>query len=110
MLKLTNAELVSAWIAASGVTPTPDKVRRRQFMLQSMATDYSWEDTFCQHEAGLLGEDQFGDFGAKLTILLKDPGLRDYFLARPMSKAGPSRFHRFIDELLSETAESTKLN
>ena len=106
-LTLANAELSSAWIAASGVTPTPEMVRRRQFLLQGMATDYSWEDTFCQHEAGLLGEDQFGDFRAKLAVLLQDPGLRDYFRRRPISKGGPSNFHHFIGGLLSETADST---
>jgi hypothetical protein len=106
-LTLASSDLASAWIAANGVTPTPEAVRLRQFMLQGMATDYSWEDTFYQHEAGLLGKEQFGDFREKLKLLLAEPGLRKYFSRRPVSQDGPSQFHQFIDELLSESASST---
>ena len=109
-LTLASSDLVSAWIVANGAAPTPEAVWRRQFALQCMATDYSWEDTFCQYEVGLLGEDQFGDFRAKLKMLLRDPGLRSYFSQRSISKDGPTTFHRFVDELLSETAASPTNN
>jgi hypothetical protein len=109
-LTLASSDLVSAWIVANGAPPTPEAVWRRQFVLQSMATDYSWEDTFCQYETGLLGEEQFGDFRAKLKVLLRDPALRSYFSQRPISKDGPTTFHKFVDELLSETTASPTNN
>jgi hypothetical protein len=109
-LTLASSDLVSAWIVANGASPTPEAVWRRQFALQSVATDYSWEDTFYQYEAGLLGEHQFGDFRAKLKLLLRDPGLRSYFSQRAVSKDGPTPFHRFVDDILSETAASPTNN
>jgi len=109
-LTLASSDLVSAWIVANGAAPTQETVWRRQFALQSVATDYSWEDTFCQHEAGLLNEDQFGDFRAKVKVLLSEPGLRSYFSQRPISKDGPTPFHIFVEELLSETTASPTNN
>jgi len=102
-LTIANSDLVAAWIVENGGTATPEGIRRRQFLLQGMAYDFSWEDTFGQYEAGLLGIEQFADFRAHLAIILKDRGLRSYFSNRPIPTTGPTRFHGFINELLSES-------
>jgi len=105
-LAIANSDLVSSWIAENGDAPTPEKVRRRQFWLQSMAYDLSWEDTYSQFEAGLLGKEQFADFRAHIAQIVRAPALRSYFLNRPVPIAGPTAFHRFINSLLSESAVS----
>ena len=102
-LTIANSDLATAWIVENGGTATPQDLKRRQFLLQSMAYDFSWEDTFSQHEAGLLGEEQFADFRARIAIILRDTGLRRYFSERPISNTGPTKFHLFIGELLSQT-------
>ena len=101
---IASTDLVAAWIAENGSTPTPDEIRRRQFQLQGIAYNVSWEDTFVQHENGLLGEEQFADFRAQIALILRNPALHRYFAARPVPPGGPTRFHKFIGELLSETA------
>jgi hypothetical protein len=69
-----------------------------------MAYDFSWEDTVAQHEAGLLRKEQFADFRAHAIVILRDAGLRTYFAQRPIPVGGPTKFQRFINELLSESA------
>jgi len=105
-IAIAGSDLVGAWIAESGVTPTSEEIRHRQFWLQGIAYDVSWEDTFVQHEAGLLGDEQFADFRAHIALILGNPGLHRYFSARPIPPNGPTKFQSFIGELLSETSAS----
>ena len=105
-LAIANSDLVGAWIVENGGSSTPEEMKRRQFLLQCMAYDFSWEDTFSQHEAGLLGDEQFADFRERISIILRDTGLRHYFSQRPISKNGPTKFHRFISELPSDSHTS----
>ena len=103
-IAMANTDLVSAWISENGSTPTSEEIRRRQFQLQGTAYGVSWEDTFVQHETGLLGEEQFAEFRAQIGVILRNPGLHRYLSARPVPPGGPTKFHKFIGELLSETA------
>ncbi len=103
-LAIADSDLVTAWIIENGDTPTEENIRHRQFWLQGMAYDLSWEDTFAQYEAGLLGAEQFADFRAHIVTFLKAPALHRYFADRPLAARGPTKFHRFIDQLLAETA------
>ena len=109
-LAIANSDLVAAWIIENGGTATPEGIRRRQFLLQGMAYDFSWEDTFGQYEAGLLGNEQFADFRAHLAIILRDPGLRNYFSNRPIPTSGPTKFHDFISQLLSEGSPAVAID
>ena len=103
-LAIADSDLVSAWIIENGDTPTAENIRRRQFWLQGMAYDLSWEDTFAQHESGLLGAEQFADFRAHIVTFLKAPALHRYFSNRPVPARGPTKFHRFIEQVLAESA------
>ena len=103
-LAIAESDLVTAWIVENGDAPTAENIRHRQFWLQGMAYDLSWEDTFAQYEAGLLGDEQFADFRAHIVTFLKAPALRRYFSDRPLPPKGPTKFHRFVEQLLAETA------
>ena len=102
-ISIANPDLVSAWIIENGGTATPEEIRHRQFWLQGMAYDFSWEDTFAQHESGLISEEQFADFRAHVAVILKAPALHHYFSERPLPPSGPTAFQRFLNALLSET-------
>jgi hypothetical protein len=65
-LAIADSDLVSAWLIENGDAPTEENIRHRQFWLQGMAYDLSWEDTFAQYESGLLGGEQFADFRAHI--------------------------------------------
>ena len=103
-LAIAESDLVSAWLIENGDAPTAENIRHRQFWLQGMAYDLSWEDTFAQHEAGLLGAEQFADFRAHIVTFLKAPALHRYFSDRPLPANGPTKFQRFIEQVLVEAA------
>ena len=102
-LAIADQDLVAAWISENGGMATPEEIRRRQFWLQSIAYDVSWEDTFAQHEAGLLGNEQFADFRAHIAVILRHAGLHRFFSERPLPATGPTAFQQFIIKLLAET-------
>ena len=103
-LAMAASDLVSAWIVENGDAPTAENIRRRQFWLQGMAYDLSWEDTFAQYDSGLLSAEQFADFRAHIATFLKAPALHRYFSNRPLPAQGPTKFHRFIKQVLTESA------
>ena len=57
LLAMADTDLVSAWIIANGDTPTPRAVKQRQSILQFATYFVGWDDTFSQHEAGLVTDD-----------------------------------------------------
>src|SRR5689334_18120021 len=97
-LNLAEPHFADAWIVASGAAVTPAESLRRQFWLSGFAYELSWEDTFLQHELGLLAEEQFSDFRARLVDILSHRGLRAFFSSRPTPSDGFSNFQQFIAE------------
>src|SRR6185437_15015254 len=58
----TSADMVAAIIVGNGGTPSPDEIQKRQFGYWCMTLVVSMEDTFGQHEEGLISEDRFNSF------------------------------------------------
>ena len=100
LLGLMNADVAAAWIEGNGGTPTPELVRQRQFHHQCGTAMIAMEDYFSQHEEGLLSEEQFARGSETFRILLREPGMRAYWLNQKevMAKAAP-RYCAFIDSL-----------
>jgi len=100
LLGLMNADAAAAWIEGNGGTPTPELIRKRQFQNQCGTAMIAMEDYFSQHEEGLLSEEQFARGSESFRILLREPGVRAYWLRQKevMAKAAP-RYCAFIDSL-----------
>jgi hypothetical protein len=102
LLGMMNAEAAAAWIEGNGGTPTPELIRKRQFQNQCGTTMIAMEDYFSQHEDGLLSDEQFARGSESFRALLREPGVRAYWLKQKevMAKAAP-RYCAFIDSLCS---------
>jgi len=100
LLGLMNADAAAAWIEGNGGTPTPELIRKRQFQNQCGTAMIAMEDYFSQHEEGLLSEEQFARGSESFRELLREPGMRAYWLRQKevMAKAAP-RYCAFIDSL-----------
>jgi hypothetical protein len=106
LLGFMNAEIVSAWIEGNGGTATPELIRQRQFHYHCGIVMIAMEDYFSQHEDGLLSDEQFSRGRETFRGVLKEPGLRAYWLRQRavMAEAAP-RYCAFIDSLCTgETA------
>jgi len=110
ILRLADPDMVAAEIAGNGGTPTPEAVRVQQFQAICRARLIALEDSFAQHEVGLISEDAFGDFRAGIRTVLTQPGARAFWIDWKAQRPRTSmKFKAFVDEMLSSAAatEST---
>jgi hypothetical protein len=100
LLGLMNAESIAAWIEGNGGTPTPQLIRQRQFHYHCGTAMIAMEDYFSQHEEGLLSDEQFSRGCETFRGILREPGLRGYWLKHrdAMAKVAP-RYCAFIESL-----------
>jgi len=100
LLGFMNAEIVSAWIEGNGGAATPELIRQRQFHYHCGIAMIAMEDYFTQHEDRLLSDEQFSRGRETFRGVLKEPGLRAYWLRQRviMAQAAP-RYCAFIDSL-----------
>ena len=103
LLGRMNAEAVAIWIEGNSGTPTPELIRERQFHDQCGIAMIAMEDYFSQHELGLLSAEQFSRGSETFRNILKEPGLRAYWLRQReiMAKAAP-KYCAFLDSLCTE--------
>jgi hypothetical protein len=108
MQGMATADIATAMIIGDGGDPTPEEVRRRQFQYNLVALFVSWEDTFGQHEEGLLSEDQFGSFKAGLAAFIVQPGFRRFWkLWKERRPNHGLKFQAFVDSIIpSSSADS----
>ena len=108
LLGFMNPDMVAAWIEGNGGKTTPEAIRARQFYYHCGTAMIAMEDYFGQHEVGLLSEEQFSRGCETFRAILKEPGLRAYWLKQRdmMVKAAPN-YCAFIDSLC--TGETTPI-
>lgn len=101
LLEWMEPDIAAAWIEGNGGTPTPELIRQRQFECYCRVAMIAMEDYFSQHRLGLLSEEQFSRGTETFRNIMKEPGLRAYWLReRVMAKAAP-HYCSFIDSLCS---------
>jgi len=98
----TNADMVAAIIVGNGGTPSPEEVQKRQFGYWCMALVVSMEDTFGQHEEGLISEDRFKSFRAGVTGGFMQPGMRRYWAAWKSARPNAQeKFKAWVDAIIA---------
>jgi len=101
----TNADMVAAIIVGNGGTPSAEEVQRRQFGYWCMALVVSMEDTFGQHEEGLISEDRFNSFRAGVAGGFMQPGMRRYWAAWKAARPNAQEtFKAWVDEIIASQA------
>jgi len=101
----TNADMVAAIIVGNGGTPSPEEVQKRQFGYWCMALVVSMEDTFGQHEEGLISEDRFKSFRAGVTGGFMQPGMRRYWAAWKSARPNAQeKFKAWVDAIIASQA------
>jgi hypothetical protein len=95
-----NADAAAVWIEGNGGTPTPELIRKRQFHQHCGTAMIAMEDYLSQHEESLLSGEQFARGSATFRELMKEPGVRAYWLRQKevIAKAAPG-YCAFIDSL-----------
>jgi hypothetical protein len=98
-LAAANAEIASAIIIANGGDPTPEKIKRAQFSAFCVARFHGWQDTFSQHQSGLLDEDIFSGMRDALVRALSQPGYRAEW--ENSIRVRGTKFAAYVDEIIA---------
>jgi hypothetical protein len=106
-LAMGNPDSAAALVASAGVESTPELVRRLQIRFISAAFLTSFEDTFSQHEEGLLSEDLFGSLRASVANFLALPTFREDWSQWKADRPDTgTRFKAFVDDIAAKSAIS----
>lgn len=97
-MESADADVTSAIIIATGGTPTPEEVKRRQFNAFCAASFYGWQDSFSQHRKGLLDEDIFIQMRAALVRALSLPAVHAEW---QNLRVPGTKFAAFVDEIIT---------
>ena len=95
----TNTDLAAAIVSASGVEPTQELVRRAQFRFYCAASFYGWQDSFSQHEGGLLDEDIFRQMRTAVVTALGHPAMRAEW--NDVIRVPGTKFAAFVDGIIA---------
>lgn len=95
-LASADPTMAAAFIAESGGTPTPKDVQHIQYRSLYGAMIYGWQDTWSQHQSGLLDDDFFRQMKTGALNMLSNPASRAIW---EFYRVPGTKFADFMDEL-----------
>ena len=95
----TDADVVAAFIQGNGGTPTSPEIKRMQFQFFFAAMLYGWQDSFSQHESGLLDEDIYLQMRSAVAGAMAQPGSRA--LWEGGLRVPGTKFAAFVDGIIA---------
>jgi hypothetical protein len=94
-----QTDIAEAVIAAGGVEPTKENVRKMQFRMMLNTYLNSFEESWSQYRHGLLEDDGYRSLRENIARLFAQPGFRPEWEKR---KTPGSEFTKFVDAIISE--------
>jgi len=104
LLKQTDADVAAAYLAGTGREATPDAVRRIQFEAFATAQMFGWQDSFSQHERGLLDDDIYRAMRASVAQAMVHPAFREAYQVRFRTQG--TKFCAFVDDAIAKLPQS----
>lgn len=100
LLTGTDADVAAATLTAMTGNATPDAVKKWQFQSFAVAQMFGWQDSFSQHERGLLDEDIYKAMRAAVAQAFLRPAYREAYETR--FRTPGTRFTAFVDEAIAK--------
>jgi hypothetical protein len=100
LLAGTDADVAAATLLATMGSATPEEVKKRQFQLFFAAQMFGWQDSFSQHERGLLDEDIYRAMVAAVDQSMAVPALREAYETR--FRTPGTKFSAFVDAAIAK--------
>lgn len=98
-LSCADSDFASAILRALQGVPTQEQVKHFQFQNYCGASLYGWQDTFLQHEMGLLDKDIFLQMRSGVTRAMSNPAFRAEW--ETLFRVHGTKFAAFVDEVIS---------
>lgn len=104
LLAGTNADVAAATLIATTGSATPDAVRKRQYQAYFAAQMFGWQDSFSQHERGLLDEDIYKAMVAAVDKSMAVPALRESY--ETLFRTPGTKFTAFVDAAIAKLPQA----
>ncbi len=99
LLTGTDADVAAAGLLATTGSASPEAVKKAQFMAFASAQMFGWQDSFSQHERGLLDEDIYKAMLVALDQSFILPAYRDVYEKR--FRTPGTKFSAFVDAAIA---------
>ncbi len=99
-LSRTNAGVAEAFLISTTGKATPEAVKQLQFVSWATAAMYGWQDSFSQHERGLLDEDIYMAMQQALNRAFIQPSFREAY--ETSFKVPGTKFASFVDNVIAK--------
>jgi hypothetical protein len=108
LLTGTDADVAAASLIATTGSAAPEAVKKQQFQAFAAAQMFGWQDSFSQHERGLLDDDIYKAMVAALDQAFRVPAYREAYETR--FRTPGTKFTAFADAAIARlpTAETGK--
>ena len=103
----TDADVAAAYLTGIGREATQDAVRRMQFQAFATAQMFGWQDSFSQHERGLLDDDIYKAMRASVDQAMRHPAFREAYEVR--FRTPGTKFCAFMDEAIAKLPPPEKV-
>jgi hypothetical protein len=99
LLTGTDADVAAAGLLATTGSATPEAVKKRQFQFFVAAQMFGWQDSFSQHERGLLDEDIYKAMRVAIDQAFTQPAYREAY--ETLFRTPGTKFSAFVDEAIA---------
>ena len=100
LLTGTDADVAAATLIETTGSATPEAVKKWQFQSFAVAQMFGWQDSFSQHERGLLDEDIYKAMRAALDQSFVLPAYREVYEKR--FRTPGTKFAEFVDDAIAK--------
>ena len=100
LLKQTDTEVAAAYLVGTGREATPDAIRKMQFQAFAASQMFGWQDSFSQHERGLLDDDIWRHMRASVDTAMRHPAFREAYEVR--FRTPGTKFCAFMDDVIAQ--------
>jgi hypothetical protein len=104
LLKATDPDMAAAYLIGTGREATPEAVRGMQFQSFATAQMFGWQDSFSQHERGLLDDDIYKAMRASVDSAMRHPAFREAYEMR--FKTSGTKFCAFMDDAIAKLPQT----
>ncbi len=99
LLTGTDADVATAVLLGTTGSATPEAVKKRQFQFFVAAQMFGWQDSFSQHERGLLDEDIYKAMRASVDRAFSQPAFRETY--ETQFRTPGTKFSAFVDDAIA---------
>jgi hypothetical protein len=103
-LAMASPEASKVWVAENTGTTDAANIQREQFRSICGGFYINWDDSFWQHEEGLIDDETFERVTNAVVGVLTAPAARRYFEGAVRTVTGDFKFHSYLEQCIARAS------